>query len=134
MKVAFKTVTTIAFFIVVPPAIGQQASNNVLQLMKSTVVPASDTVFAVGKRAPDTPQEWGAVENGAARLIDAAKSLAAQPPPAAGGNWEKYSKAMSDGASTALKAAQARNVDAVLDAGDVLYTSCEDCHRQYMKN
>ena len=80
------------------------------------------------------PRRSGArLESGAAKLIDAAKSLTAQAPAAAGANWGKYSKAMSDAAATALKAAQARNVDAVLDAGDVLYTSCEECHRQYVK-
>ena len=132
MKGAFKTLTIMAALLLIPPAIAQQSSN-VLQTMKSTVIPASDAVFAVGNSAPKTPQEWSAVESGAAKLIDAAKSLTAQAPAAAGANWGKYSKAMSDAAATALKAAQARNVDAVLDAGDVLYTSCEECHRQYLK-
>jgi hypothetical protein len=40
---------------------------------------------------------------------------------------------MADAAAVAGKAAKARNVDAVLDAGDVLYTTCEDCHRQYVR-
>ena len=56
-----------------------------------------------------------------------------QPPPTGGANWAKYSKAMSDAAGAAGRAASAKNVDAVLDAGDVLYGTCEDCHRQYMK-
>jgi cytochrome c556 len=40
---------------------------------------------------------------------------------------------MADAAAVAGKAAKEKNVDAVLDASDVLYTTCEDCHRQYVK-
>ena len=60
MKGAFKTLTIMAALLLIPPAIAQQSSN-VLQTMKSTVIPASDAVFAVGNSAPKTPQEWSAV-------------------------------------------------------------------------
>ena len=114
-------------------ALAQETPVRVLGLMKSVVIPASDAVFAVGKAAPKSDREWAAVENGAARLIDAGNTLADDAPAADGANWMKLSKAMSEAASVAAKAAKAKNVDAVLDAGDLLYTTCEDCHRQYVK-
>jgi hypothetical protein len=111
----------------------QQSAANPLDLMKSVIIPASTAVFEVSNAAPKNDREWAAVEGGAAKLIDAAKVLAQQAPAAGGANWTRLSKAMSDAAATAGKAAKARNADAVVDAGDVLYTTCEDCHKQYMK-
>jgi hypothetical protein len=32
----------------------------------------------------------------------------------------------------ALKAAQSRNVDQVLEAGNDVYQACEDCHKVYL--
>jgi hypothetical protein len=61
------------------------------------------------------------------------QTLEAEAPATGGANWTRLAKAMADAAGVAGKAAKARNVDAVLDAGDVLYTTCEDCHRQYVK-
>ena len=104
------------------------------ELMKSVVIPASDVVFGVGKAAPKTDKEWTAVQDGAARLSDAAKQLERLAPPANGANWIKQSRAMADAAETAGKAAKTKNADAVLDAGDVLYSTCENCHKQFMKN
>ena len=112
---------------------GPKPAAGVLELMKSVVIPASDTVFGVGKAAPKIDKEWAAVQDGAARLSDAAKQMMRQAPSTNGANWVKYSKAMSDAADSAAKAAKAKNVDAVLDSGDVLYGTCEDCHKQYMK-
>ena len=114
-------------------ALAQDPPVRVLGLMKAIVIPASDAVFAVGKAPPKTDREWAAVESGAARLIEAGKSLEAEAPATGGANWTRFPKAMADAAAVAGKAAKARNVDAVLDAGDVLYTTCEDCHRQYVK-
>ena len=114
-------------------ALAQQPSDRVLGLMKSVVIPASDAVFAVGKSAPKSNKEWAAVEAGAAKLIDAGKALATEAPAAGGTNWVKLSNAMSEAAAVAGKAAKDKNVDAVLDAGDVLYTACDDCHKQFLK-
>jgi hypothetical protein len=134
VRVASITVLVAAVFLLVNAVTAQQQpATSVLELMKSVVIPASDVVFGVGKAAPKTDQEWSAVHGSAGRLIDAAKLLAMQTPPAGGADWVKYSQAMSDAAATAGRAASAKNTDAVLDAGDVLYGTCEDCHRQYMK-
>ena len=114
-------------------ALAQQPPDRVLGLMKSAIIPASDAVFAVGKTAPKNAREWSAVEGGAAKLADAGKALVTEAPATGGANWIKFSNAMSDAAVIAGKAAKDKNVDAVLDAGDVLYATCDDCHRQYVK-
>ena len=47
------------------------------------------------------------------------------------GNWMKAAKALVEGGSDALRAAQAKNPDMLFDAGAVLYEACNACHRQY---
>jgi cytochrome c556 len=114
-----------------PPASKSAASS--LQVMKSTVIPASDVVFKVGEKAPKSDQEWAAVQDSAAKLAAASKILLMQAPSTDNANWLKYSNAMSDAAESAGKAARTKNVDAVLDAGEALYATCESCHKQYLK-
>ena len=112
---------------------GAKPAAGTLDLMKSTIIPASDVVFGVGKAAPKSDKEWAAVQDSAVKLTAAVKLLIMQAPAANGANWLKHAKAMGDAADTAAKAALAKNVDAVLDAGDALYSTCEDCHKQYLK-
>jgi hypothetical protein len=128
-----RVLLVVLLFLLTHFALAQQPADRVLGLMKSVVIPASDAVFAVGKAAPKNNREWTAVEGGAAKLIDAGKALATEAPAAGGANWIKLANAMSDAAGIAGKAAKDKNVDAVLEAGDVLYTTCDDCHRQYVK-
>jgi cytochrome c556 len=45
--------------------------------------------------------------------------------------WTTYAQAVVDAAEVTLRAADARDVDAFDEAGDVVYTSCESCHRYY---
>lgn len=137
MKTAHALLVVAALLFWANGAMAQQATakpaGGALELMKSVIIPASDAVFGVGKQAPKSDQDWAAVRDNAARLSDAAKPLTLQAPSAGGANWARHSKAMGDAADAAIKAASAKNVDAVLDAGDALYSACEDCHKQYMK-
>jgi cytochrome c556 len=112
---------------------GSKPAASVLGLMKSVIIPASDIIFGVGKEAPKNDKDWTAVQDSAAKLNDAAKLLMRQPPSTNDANWVNYSRAMSDAAEATGKAAKAKNVDAVLDAGDVLYGTCASCHKRYMK-
>ena len=123
----------VAIALLAPLVFAQDPAARALGLMKSVIIPASDAVFAVGKAPPKSDREWAAVENGAARLVDAGRTLAGEAPASGGAPWTKLAIAMAESAAVAGAAAKQRNVDAVLDAGDVLYTTCEDCHRQYMK-
>jgi hypothetical protein len=111
----------------------QEPLLRVLGIMKAVVIPASDALFAAGKAPPKSEREWAAVESGASRLIDAGKTLAGEAPAIGTAEWMRLSNAMAEAAVVAGSAAKNRNIDAVLDAGDVLYATCEDCHRLYLK-
>ena len=123
-----------SFVFLTPATIAQQtAPADAKTMMKSVVIPASDTVFAVGKAVPKSEQEWAAIRDAAAKLGDAGRQFASQAPAGNGADWTRFAKAMADAAASAGRAAQAKNVDAVLDAGDALYESCEGCHQRFMK-
>lgn len=104
-----------------------------LKLMNTTVIPASNIVFSVGKQAPKTEAEWAAVQKSAESLVGAARQLLPMGPDNGREEWAKFSDALGAGARKAADAAKARNLDATQDAGDEMYESCEGCHRRYMK-
>ena len=113
-------------------ALAQQVPG-AMDLMTSTIIPASNVVFAVGKKAPATNAEWDAVQKSAANLIDAARRLESIAPADNSAAWQRFAKEMAGAARKSGDAAKARDVDAVLDAGDALYESCADCHRIFLK-
>ena len=47
------------------------------------------------------------------------------------GLWMELAGAMADAGANALSAAEARDVDGVLDAGNALIEVCEACHQPY---
>lgn len=132
MRIVRMLVPMAGIWLIVNVASAQQPSG-AMDLMKSAIIPASDVVFGVGKAAPKSDQDWTAVRESAAKLNNAARLLTLEVPAEDGINWIKFSKAMGDAAKRAGEAAQAKNVDAVLDAGDALYETCTGCHKLYMK-
>jgi hypothetical protein len=123
------------------PAIAPVAT--VQQIMKGIVGPAATTVFgAVGttvsasgteEKAPRTDQEWEEVENSAAALIESANLLLMGNRAVDKGDWLTMSRAMSEAGLKALKATRAKSVEGVLDVGEDLYLSCDNCHRKYQR-
>ncbi|HTD91833.1 MAG TPA: hypothetical protein VK663_14295 [Burkholderiales bacterium] len=133
MKIKIAVIVLAAASLLTGITHAQQSTSSLLALMKSIVIPQSDIVFAVGNAAPRNEKEWAAVQQAASRLTEAANTLSAQAPTTNGANWLKFSQAISEAAGRSGTAAKSKNVDAVLNAGDVLYKTCEDCHKQYMK-
>jgi cytochrome c556 len=50
---------------------------------------------------------------------------------AAEATWQAFNQVMINASRDALAAARARDHDALLAAGDVLYPPCEGCHQQF---
>ena len=101
---------------------------SVRHIMRGIVVPAADTVFgAVGttitsdatvEKAPANADEWDAVENSAAALIEAGNLMLMGRRVVDQGDWVKYSQALIAGAQMALTAAQNKDAAGVFDAGE----------------
>ena len=106
------------------------------ELMEKTITPATNTIW--NAYDPPTDEEtWAKLEEAAVTLLVAANVVAlggtgpmdnewAKQP-----QWKAFNQAMISAGYDALEAIRARDHDALLAAGDVLYPPCEGCHMLY---
>jgi hypothetical protein len=121
-----------------PPSLFKPAVNTEL-LMEAIVEPASYTVFDAavydnGKPvgAPTTDEEWEHVRNGAITLAEAGNLLMIGPRFKDTNAWMAVSHELVDAGMAAARAAEAKDVDALMSAGGQIYDACVKCHAQYL--
>lgn len=120
-----------------PPAArsGGEPLLTIKEVMEMTITPATNTLWGAPEKPTD--EEWAALEQASITLLVAADAIArggagqhdtewARNPA-----WVAFNKALVNAGLDALKASRARNSDALLAAGDVLYPPCEGCHMQF---
>jgi len=118
----------------------------------ATIVSAAGTE----ERRPKTDEDWANVRRRAVTLIEATNLLimegrAVARPGEKSENpgielgpeeiekviasdrtsWVNFAHALHDAGMTAFKAIEAKNADALLDAGEAIDTACENCHLKY---
>jgi hypothetical protein len=108
--------------------------------MQWIIEPAADEIWdsagtiitAEGRTelAPTTDAGWDDVRKHAAILAEAA-NLLMLPGRAAGPDWIAYAQGLRTTARQALAAAEARDADALFEAGGQIYQACVACHAQY---
>jgi hypothetical protein len=113
----------------------------VKQLMNGLVGPASTTVYksvsiiiseeGIKENYPKSDDEWNRVAGSAAALAEAGGLLMAEGRARDTDRWISISQSMIDASLVSLKAAEARDKEAVLASGEALNASCDDCHRIY---
>jgi hypothetical protein len=129
---------------------------NLSQLMKGTLYPASNVVFAAQDDNPaDVPRakdpnmatdllrssygKWEAVENSALAIAEVANLLTVPGRKCSNGldvplrnaDWDKFVQELRDAGMAAYAAAQAKNQDRITDAAGALTTACANCHTKY---
>jgi cytochrome c556 len=113
-----------------PPALEAFATTK--QVMLGITIPTSDIVFQVGAKAPADDMEWEKVTANASALAESGNLLMIGMRVVDQGDWMKNAKALTATAREAAQAAQEKNVDKVLAAGDRIYEVCDACHKKYM--
>ena len=81
--------------------------------------------------APQNDEQWAAVRNAAATLTEAGNVLMIDGLARDQKGWMNYAQSLIKTADGALKAAQAKDKDALFAAGGEIYTVCRGCHQQY---
>jgi hypothetical protein len=139
-----------------PAAARYRSHGNLNQVMRGILFPNSNVVFAAQsedflkiaqEKDPSTSTDplkgvynsWTAVEDSGYALAEAANLLMipgrvcsnGKPAPVANPDWAKFVAGLRDAGMEAVKAAKAKNQDAMLDVSDKMTTACAACHDVY---
>ena len=104
----------------------------VQQVMTVITIPTSDVIFGAGGDTPKTDSAWQTVQNNALALAESGNLLMIPGRAPDNKEWVRQSQAMIDAAMSAFSAAGAKNADKLAEAGDKIYSTCENCHNKYM--
>ncbi len=109
------------------------------QIMETTVEPVADAVFdaavwenGVQVGGPKTEDDWKRLQANALMLAETANLLLLDGRAKDQVGWPMRTRAMKDAALEAARAAEARNTQAMFDAGTHIYQACTGCHLQYI--
>jgi hypothetical protein len=126
-----------------PPAVTLTPIASVKQIMKGIVTPAANTVFqsvsttvsarGIEEKQPRDDEEWEMVGNGAAALIESGNLLMMGSRAIDKDDWIKMAQALIDASQIALKATQEKNAEKLLESGEGINTSCDNCHKKYQR-
>jgi hypothetical protein len=114
-----------------------------LQIMRGITGPNARIVYdsvgiimnteGVKEIAPQDDEEWAAVANAAAAVIESGNLLLIGNRVLDNGDWVTMTRAMMETGQAALKAAQDQDKDAILEAGSPLNDTCDACHAKYQR-
>ena len=126
----------LALFFMAALAVAQAPSSfqpvgNMSQLMIDMIYPASDAIFYVERATPQNDREWSALRATALTLAESGNLLMMDRRARDQGDWIKDAKMLVDAGAAAYKAAQAKNLDAIVALNQQLYSACVTCHEQY---
>jgi cytochrome c556 len=103
-----------------------------MDVMTLLVIPSSDFIWGV-EEAPQDDAGWAQIRSHADQLSKAGDLLLAENRAQEGETWPREAHALIEAARSTGKAAADKNFDALSEAGDAMYTSCESCHAEYLK-
>jgi hypothetical protein len=101
------------------------------ELMIDPIYPSSDAIFYIATRTPADDAEWRALEAKMTALANAANALTGPMYFRDRHRWMDDAKLMIDASAAASAAAKRRDVNALVELNDALYTSCVQCHQHY---
>ena len=127
-----------------PPAAAPAAFTPLLdtrQLMEWVIDPAADVIWdsvkSISTEAgtkeirPETDEQWAAVRNAGATLAESGNLLLLKERARDGKEWVDSARLLVTNADKAIKAAQAKDAEALFTAGGDLYVACRTCHQQF---
>jgi hypothetical protein len=116
-----------------------RAVASVDQVMDGIIIPSSQRVFdavvyvnGVLEQSPKTDDDWFNLQMNALAVAEAGNLLMLPPRAKDNGEWQTFSRALVDSAYRAAQAAEAKNLDLVLQTGGEMYNACTACHEKYL--
>ncbi|HEY3162003.1 MAG TPA: hypothetical protein VGJ78_23735 [Vicinamibacterales bacterium] len=115
----------------------------VKQIMIGITNPAAYVVYeAVGTKstatgieeiAPQTDEDWQKVGSAGAAVVESGNLMLMGGRAIDKGDWVKMTRDMMEQGQAAMKAANAKNKDGIVEAGGNLNTTCDNCHARYQR-
>jgi hypothetical protein len=102
------------------------------QVMLGLAIPASDVLFQIADNVPADDAGWDRVVANAVMLGEAGNMMLSGARLLPQPEWSQHARDLVTRAKVAAEAAQKHDVDAVLDAGNAIYETCDACHNQFM--
>jgi hypothetical protein len=126
-----------------PAVVETTPAASVKQIMIGITNPAAYVVYeAVGTKtttkgveeiAPQNDEEWQKVESAAAAIVESGNLLLTGNRLLDRGDWVKMINDMMEHGRAAMKAAQAKDKDKIVEAGGELNNTCDTCHARYSR-
>jgi hypothetical protein len=96
-------------------------------------VGTKSTAKGVEEIAPQTDEDWAKVESAGAAVVESGNLMLTGNRAIDKGDWVKMTHDMMDKAQLAMKAAQAKDKDKIVETGGELNTTCDSCHERYSR-
>jgi len=116
---------------------------SIRQIMTGIVAPAATVVYesvatsitakGIEETAPRNDEEWARVADSAAALAESGNLLLMGDRAVDNGDWTTLSRQLVDAANAALKAAEAKSTEGILESGGAINDTCDNCHAKYQR-
>ena len=111
-----------------------QPVGNVSELMVDIIYPASDALFYIERNPPKNDHDWNLIRGTALTLAESGNLLLMGSRARDQDRWVKDARLLIDAGTAAFRAAQKKDIQAILDLNEQLSASCTTCHRHYRLN
>ena len=109
----------------------QPETVTVKRVMETMTIPASDAIFSAASELERDTKVWQEARKGAIVLAESGDLLMTGGRAKDNTTWLDMSRALVTQAQAALKAIDAKDGDALVEASDSLYGTCKACHDRY---
>jgi hypothetical protein len=108
-----------------------QSVGTLSELMLDVIYPTSNAIFYILRAPPKTDADWTAIKTQALTLAESANLLTMPERAKDQDKWMADAKLLRDAGTAAYRAAQAKNLEAIVALNDQLYEACVQCHTDY---
>jgi cytochrome c556 len=134
-----KTLTALIIVGVVTAVVGVTAVQDskretatVKEVMQTMTIPASDAIFSAASDKPKDAEGWLELRKNTVMLRESGELLMTGARAKDKAAWMDMARALVTEAQATLKAIDAKDGDALAQAGDDVYATCDTCHTKYL--
>ena len=116
---------------------------SIKQIMIGITNPSAYAIYeAVGTKssaagieeiAPQNDEEWAKVGSAGAAIVESGNLMLMGNRAIDKGDWVKMTREMMEQGKVAMKAAEMKDKDGIVEAGGNLNTTCDNCHARYSR-